>query len=261
MKTYWIDITPKIASDWLKANTRNRRIKESHVRFLAREMELGRWAENGETIKKNGDLLLDGQHRLLACVRSNTSFRTLVVEGLSEEAFNTIDTNVPRSGSDTLSVQGEKNTSRLSAALGFVHRYLTGTVGAQWTKLSNLEIQQLLEQHPGIRNSTNRSEFNTRLIPVSILSACHYLFSQKDPALADIFVGKLLKGSGLTEGEPVYVLRERLVQNSLAKAKLHPDYISALLIKTWNHTRAGTQVKILHFRNQGESIEVFPLVR
>jgi hypothetical protein len=260
MKTYWMTITPAIAEEWLKTNGRNRPVKEAHVRYLAREMEAGRWQENGETVKRNGTTLLDGQHRLLACVKAKTPFRTLVVEGLDDSIFRSVDGGIGRSGADTLAVMGEKNTKRLAAALVIVENYMTGAMETGRKKFSNAEVEELLEKYPKLRDSVNRSDINTRLVPPSVMAACHFLFAQKDEVLAELFVQQVLKGNDLKEGEPTYVLRERLVRNSLEKAKLTPPYIAALLIKAWNHTRAGNRIKHLRYRERGDARETFPLV-
>jgi hypothetical protein len=55
-------------------------------------------------IKRNGTTLLDGQHRLLACIKAKTNFRTLVVDGLDDSIFDSVVTGIGRSGADTLAV-------------------------------------------------------------------------------------------------------------------------------------------------------------
>ena len=260
MNAYWMTVTPAIAEEWLKMNGRNRPVKQEHVRYLAKEMEAGRWQENGETIKRNGTTLQDGQHRLLACIKAKTSFRTLVVEGLPDSIFKSVDVGCVRSGADTLAVMGEKNTKRLAGALKIVEAYMTGTMENRQSKYSNAEVEELLEKYPGIRESVNRTDINSRLVPPSVMAACHFLFAQKDELLAELFLQQVLKGNDLKEGEPTYVLRERLVRNSLEKAKIAPAYIAALLIKAWNHTRAGNKIKHLRYRERGEAREGFPLV-
>jgi len=223
-------------------------------------MELGRWKENGETIKRSGSNLIDGQHRLLACVSSKTPFHTLIVDGLTDDIFDSIDANVSRSASDTLSVLGEKNTQRLASALSFVHRYMAGSLEKNRGKVSNFDVQELLARYPSMRSSVSHAGFVTGLVPFTTVAGLHYLFSRKDETLALRFMHQLIKGQDLREGSPVYVLRERLVQNSMAKAKLTNPYIAAIIIKTWNYTRAGSRVKYLRFRERGESRETFPLI-
>jgi hypothetical protein len=65
----------------------------------------------------------------------------------------------------------------------------------------------------------------------------------------------------MQEGEPMYVLRDRLMQNSQAKAKLQSSYIAALYIKAWNYTRGGKKLSSLRYRQAGDKCEDFPVVR
>ena len=44
-------VTPKTAKQWLKNNTRNRRLNITTVERFANEMKAGAWRLNGETIK------------------------------------------------------------------------------------------------------------------------------------------------------------------------------------------------------------------
>ncbi len=76
-------ITPEIASELLKANTINRRIKESVVGYLAGEMKNGNFVYNGESIiVSDTGRLLDGQHRLLAIKYSGVSVYVNLVVGV-----------------------------------------------------------------------------------------------------------------------------------------------------------------------------------
>lgn len=260
MKVTTMLITPQMAEEMLKGNVHNRPMSETHVRELMREMESGRWKLNGDTICFNGKCLLDGQHRLEACRRSGVPFTSLVVEGLPDDVFDTKDCGKRRSASDTLALRGEQNTTKLAAVLAFVDRYMTGRMD-QCVRYSNTEVEQLLERYPRARKSVSVCMSKTTpLLPFSVLAGCHYLFAHKDEALADLVVLQVCKGANLKEGDPIYILRERLLQNSLAKAKLSPTYMAALFIKAWNYTRAGRQLRQLRYRECGISPEPFPVV-
>lgn len=261
MKTTTLTITPEQAEEMLKGNVCNRPLNEAHVRVLMREMQNGRWKLNGDTICLNGSRLIDGQHRLEACRRAGVPFTTIVVEGLSEDVFDTKDCGKRRSASDTLSLRGERNTARLAATLQFVDRYMTGRMET-FVRYTNTEVEELLVKYPGARVSVSKCINDTkRLLPFSVLAGCHYLFAQKDAVLADRVIEMILKGANLQEGEPMYVLRERLLQNSMAKAKLSGPYLAALFIKAWNHVRSGNRVRFLRYRELGENPEPFPVVR
>lgn len=259
MKVTTKTITPAIAKAMLTKNAGNRPLNKHHVQTLAREMKLGRWKLNGDTICMNGDKLIDGQHRLHAVVEAGVEIQTLVVEGLPSDVFDTKDVGKKRTAGDTLAVRGETQGKNLAAALVVVDRYVTGRVG-RCVRYTNTEIEELLAKYPEVRQSIRVCGETKKLVARSILAGCHYLFARKDQTAADEFVRQLISGSGMVEGDPVYVLRERILQNSLAKAKLTGDYLMAIIIKAWNHKRAGNMVRYLRYREEGEKPEAFPVV-
>jgi len=252
-------VTPEMATEWLKGNFINRPLNVRHVDTLASEMSKGRWKSNGDTICFNGDTLIDGQHRLEACVKSGVAFETIVVSGLPSDVFDTKDAGKIRSAADVLSIRGEKNAAKIAASLKIVDRYLTGRMASP-PRYTNTDVEALLVQHPGIRESVSHIKTTKKLLSYSILTGLHYLFAQKDKALADEVADKLISGVGLQVGEPVYLLRERLMRNMISKEKLSPRYIAALLIKAWNATRDNTTIRTLRFREEGDSPEQFPVI-
>lgn len=250
-------ITPQKAVDMLKKNTRNRPVNTFHVKRLAREMELGNWKVNGDTICFNGDLLIDGQHRLQAVVASGCTIQSLVVEGLPADVFNTIDTGKRRDGGDTLALIGVKNSRKVTSALLFIERVTTGRV--YWSSkhaVTNSEIEALYAKHPGIEQSVRLADGKKSVCPQSVLAGLHYLFALRDKEAADKFVEDIKSGKNLSEGDGVYLLRERLVQNSYMKQKLRSEFIAALAIKAWNARRSGKKVSVLKFLDS----ETFPLI-
>lgn len=259
-------ITPAIATQMLAQNHRNRPANNAHVEKLAKEMREGRWKLNGSTIcfdSQGG--LVDGQHRLMAIVKSGHAIRSYVVRNLDNEVFDTIDSGKRRNGHDTFAVQGEAYYSFLSAAVGIVGNYYGGTPGRR-ESFSNTELRDILEQHPTLRDSvafvcrkTESAKF--RLCTASLLSSLHYIFSQLDAGAATEFVDSLITGTELAQDSPVFRLRERLVQNLGSKAKLPREEIMALAIKAWNAFRDNRTVKFLRWIREGRGSEEFPVAR
>lgn len=250
-------ITPQLAEEWLeKYNFNNRPLNNRHVLELVKEMEAGRWQLNGDTIRFSNDRLIDGQHRLAAIVKAQVTIQSVVVRGLSDFVFATIDEGKKRSGGDTFATIDEDYPTRLSAALGIIARYFDGKMMFGGTIYSNGELLEILKKHPEARQSIRKQYQGRTLVPHSIIDACHYLFSRKDPQMADLFIDKLITGIGLEQGSPILRLRERLVANSLQPAKLPKIHILALSIKAWNFTRQGATVKVLKFSPD----ETFPKI-
>ncbi len=259
MKTHTKLITPKLAEEILAKNTNNRPINNAKVAEYTKAMREGEWMQNGDTICLSTERLIDGQHRLHAIIRSGVPIECIIVDDLDPEVIRTKGIGKKWNGADILAFKGYKQCKATAAALQQVDLYLTGRVGKHVT-YSNNQIVELAEKHPGIRDSVLLCGDTRRLISRAYLTAYHYLFSKKDASAANKFVDKLLTGVGLNEGDPIYLLRERLLTNSLAKAKVTDDYLAAILIKAWNFSRAGKTIKSLRFREVGENPEAFPVI-
>lgn len=261
IKAELMTITPVWAARMLETkNIGNRSMKLSHVDSLAREITAGRWKVNGDTICFNGDRLIDGQHRLAAIVKAGVAVQSLVVEGVASDVFETKDTGVRRSAGDTLGCHGETWANRLAAMLALVDRYCTGRMALSFS-YSNSEVVLLLAKYPGARDAIHSLAKKGYLAPPSVIDACHYLFGRKDPQLAASFMDKILRGSGISEGDPEYVLREKLVLNSLSTAKLSKNQIMAMFIKAWNAAREGRKISLLRWVEKGDHAEPFPIIR
>lgn len=86
-------VTPEKASEYLAQNKNNRRINSRHVELLMRDMKAGNWrlTHQGIAFDEYGNLL-DGQHRLMACVLSKVPIETLVTRNVCREDGCAIDT-------------------------------------------------------------------------------------------------------------------------------------------------------------------------
>lgn len=85
IETKIVNVTPDIAKDIIENhNSNNRSIKKSRVELYAQQMARGEWELNGESIviDDNGDLK-DGQHRLLAVIKSGKTIQMNFVTGVS----------------------------------------------------------------------------------------------------------------------------------------------------------------------------------
>jgi hypothetical protein len=87
----------------LERNTGNRKIRLSRVFEYAEAMKKGQWAitHQGIAISRSG-ILLDGQHRLLAVIRSGVTVPMQVTMNVPDESFPTIDCGTPRGAHDRL---------------------------------------------------------------------------------------------------------------------------------------------------------------
>ena len=122
MKSELKTITPEWAQFVLDtSNTDNRKLRRHWVNILADAINRGEWqiTHQGIAFDKNG-ILLDGQHRLSAIVKSGKSVSLYVMTGLQPEAFKAIDAHAKRTMSD-LTKLPKKTAEVCKAAAHFAY--------------------------------------------------------------------------------------------------------------------------------------------
>lgn len=243
-------IKPEDAQAILARNTNNRSLNTNTVRFYQKQMEQGKWDINGETIKIADDgQLLDGQHRLEACVRSCVPLVTYVVRDLSPEVFKSIDAGKVRSHADYLKIDGKEGalaTLAAAARIAMGFNKETGEYKYVGGKLPTYELLGFVEKHEGLQNSVRMTGDGIRkVMSPSIAAGCHYIFSIIDPEGAQVFFESLASGANLKEGSPILALRNRLVTIRLEHraGSAATRMIVAYMVQGFNYWRGGKSLK------------------
>lgn len=118
MKIEQVTVTPEMARDWLNMNTDNRPLRDSTVRTLMAAIRRGEWKLTHQPIAiDEAGRVLDGQHRLQACVLSGKSLPMMVAREAPRATFDVIDIGARRSLADILRLPPLQ-----AAALGYVCR-------------------------------------------------------------------------------------------------------------------------------------------
>jgi len=258
-------VTPAMARAWLDQNRDdNRKVSLANVRKLAHAMKSGEWMINGETIKfDTKGRLLDGQHRLFAVLEADVSVYMEVRYGLDERAMYTIDTGKKRTMANAVQMAGHKNSSLVAGAinviLGYLNDDLEQTVSAVKRSATNIEAVEFAEMHPELAGLATKVEgLKLRSIgPPAMILGFFWIFSQRDSDMAHIFMEDLAVGASLRLDDPVFVLRERLLNNRASKSvKLTRRVMAALIIKAWNARQAGRSMLRLAFAVNEEFPEI-----
>ena len=257
-----VEVTPKLAEKWLSQNTHNRKVRENAVFGYARDMESGKWAENGESIKFSRDgVLLDGQHRLHAIVLSGVTLRMLIVSGLETVSQETMDDGRKRSVADALTLRGEHNAAQLAAITRRALMWKQGVyrnVGSR--PPTNAESLTFLGDHPELRDSTSVAVSLRKAValPSSVIGLTHWLCNAVDAEDAKWFFERLGTGASLEQYHPIWTLRKRAFEISTDPGRVPEDMLLAFVIKTWNAYRDGQPLKLLRFTPGGANPEKFP---
>lgn len=271
IKASLVEVTPKLAAQWLRMNKKNRPLSGPTVDHYASQVHKGSWELTGDTIKFNGDGdLIDGQHRLRAIIQAGKPIKTLIVRGVPSTAFDRLDTGRTRNLRDVLALDGELTGNAatdfsVASAMRWVYRLSTDPTLGRKGRLTNHEILTFCQNLKGFKNSLKFGELSREITRSTALGmALHYLFSKKDRELADAFFIGLGEGAGLEAESPLHHLRERMIKDNMSKARIPRKDALATMIKTWNIMRAGNKTctrQAISWTGRGPSAEDFPKIQ
>lgn len=261
--------TEKIDSDAAKTMLAkmapNRKLSSDIAVRYATEMEAGRWKFAGDPIRFDPDgFLIDGQHRLQAVILAGAALDFVVVRGVERTAMAVVDTGKRRSLSDVMHMRGEKNTTALAAAVNAHYAFAQGNEFRSKSVNVSYELGlRHLSENPDIREAVLLASRMRHAVdgPNSLYAALLYEMRLLSDLDAEVFVERLVSGAGLEATDPIFRLREMLLQQRSSPKKYHQRYLAALIIKAWNAYRDGASMKQLIFRSGGASPEAFPTIR
>lgn len=252
MKMQIETITPERAAHLLSAAANNRTPRKSHVRRYAEDMAGGRWRLNGASIalSKSGQMV-DGQHRLLACIEAKVPFETVVAYGLDPDAVQTIDTGKARTFGDFLAFKGEtRYRNEKASAVRHIKAYLDGVSLVTASHISNGELAEFAEGLVWVTvcESIETAAIAKALVPTGPLAAVYYL-TECHERIAEFNDG-LATGAGLSIGAPALTLRNWVFTRRNENASLSQDIKFNAIISAWNAHASDRTLAAIHTKNR-----------
>ena len=264
--TQVVEMTPELAGHLLERNTGNRPLRKAWARHLGDAMKQRQFPLNGESIIIGADgVIISGQHRLEGCVLSGATFKTVLVEGIANEAFATVDCGKVRSMGDVLAIMGVDNPTAIAASLKLVDLISTrslGKGGSSFGTHRNYEASSLLDAYPGI--SASARVINGFRRPIGIPQACliagHYLClsAAEHHTPVNHFFRIVCTGEDAEFRSPAFQYREKVARRYCSGDRLGRYYIMSGMFKAWNLYRKNKTVKNLVFPTNGDP-EKLPL--
>mgnify|MGYP003659220786 CR=1 FL=1 len=112
------EISPEDAQKYIETMGRNRTVRSKKTNKYSQDMNNGKWelTHQGIAFDKNGRLI-DGQHRMLAVIKSGTHQLFIVFRGVEKDLFHLLDQGSARTTKD---VAPKKYHSAIASTVRFV---------------------------------------------------------------------------------------------------------------------------------------------
>lgn len=259
-------INKERALELLNTMPTNRNVKKANLNKLISVLQNNEWdAENGEVIKINKEgQLIDGQHRLMAVVKTNKAVNMAIMYGCGSNAMKTIDTGATRSINDVLKLNNVKSYVKVPFVIqsesvinkGKTIRY-TNQETKYKTPLSVLDVylsnKMIIDE-----TTTQATRFyaNLKLLSPSQVVAYYNIFKKIDEESANEFFEQL-SSFNITNTQIMLLKQKLIADKTTTLRKLSSTEKEAMLIKTWNAFMQGSEKKILRWQ---PSTEDFPKV-
>lgn len=249
-------ITPEIAKDWLRGQTNIRIVRPSRVAAYAADMAAGKWLMTGEAIAFNGTSLLNGFHRLNACIKSGVPFTAVVARNIPAAAVEAMDSGLTRSLADVLRSEGLPNVHSLAAVARILLAWERGIL-AESAKVNAMPRGDILDY--ARRNSEElaravRAGNNLRFAVGGGGAALSASYFRLDPDFRDEFYQSLMTGANLPDGDARLALRNWLFNRASSSRAMPPYLVVAQIVKGWNFWISGKSAKA--FKQHPRSLQI-----
>lgn len=211
-------ITPKRAAELLVGNTDNRKLDKNKVKQWAAEMTAGRWRLTSQTIAiATSGRVVDGQHRLHACVESGVTIETAMAYDADESTFGIVDVGKTRTGTDIWGLAG-MSAPNVAAIAKVVYLYFEQSETVDWQNIGRVPHDRILEwcqQKDACETIRRAAQFEGKFRKEikglsSVIGASLAIYELEGLVPIETTWEKvyerMLKMVGISEGEPIYAL-------------------------------------------------------
>ena len=270
-----VEVTPEVARNWLKHNTRNRTKSDPTTDRYGRDMSGNRWPFTGDPVRfSDKHEMLDGQHRSRAIEKSGKTQRLLVVSGLPTRTQAFMDNGRKRNAGHTLGIDKTPHNTAVAAVARLALLWNPGSIWApdRGTELfgsfqvSDPEILEFVENHPSVHEAAHLGAAVAREVAgarPSVIGAAYLRASILEPGVfpAAEWFKRLETGAGLELGNPVLALRNGMMR--LAAEKLSNPQVPQLwkVVRAWNASREGEDMDRMVAPRNKMTNENFPDMR
>lgn len=257
-------ITPLMAKEMI-ADTIGFTQRTSHkatIQSYAEAMKRGEWRLTYEpiTLGAHGNVL-NGLHRLKACVEANVNFNALIVGGANDSIFDHLDNGRIRTLADRLSSKNYSYCTSLASSIAFLYtidkgQYAlsTGKDGRVAVSGSNAKYRisptqafVFLENNPDyhsfVAEVMKTYSMGNRIIASSQFIGLWFICAKYNLPKSNQFFYKLSTGINLEEDSPIFYARKKLLDHKMKIDTLVGGQHTSLILKAFDMFCNNERVK------------------
>ncbi len=259
----FVEVTPELAKNWLAMNTRNRSSRPNQVKYLSQSFlsEGGRFTTDCIAFRTD-DTILNGQHRLEACVQTQVSFPALVLRGVPDDVDEVEDHVAPRLARDLVRTKapGIKNSKDKTTIPKLYWRFKEMRADASWTAArwdkqiytKNCIAEYVIDNDKKLSwalKLVHNNNADLVFFPRSTFAAAALVLADQHKGATQVFFQRLATGEGLESGDPLLWLRNYLLKQFREKAVKGTESVDpvqvriAFIFMAWNAWLEGKQLK------------------
>jgi hypothetical protein len=251
MKTELTLVSPELAARWLANNPRNRKVNRHAVDAFELLIKSGEWrvTHQGPAIGEDG-CLQDGQHRLLAVVKSGIAVLMNVSFDVPMSAMDAIDTGGcgTRKPHEVIAIADGTHTSKVfRLTVNAADRIVSGVdVGGSGKKQTVAELREAIRVHGESAQAVIDAvgAYHDRIAQAPIngaLAILHRLYPSEV-----VRFGQLLRsGTGMHERHPVHVLRQFVLLRYCADGRGSREDLANRTFSAFDAFRRGSDRQIV----------------
>lgn len=212
------EITPALASYILEhRNSKNRSVSATKLAQVCDDIRSARFLTNGESIIFSAEAdLLDGQHRLIGCVETDTPIIALCAFGIPPEARGTIDLGRARTPGNILQINGVANGDKVGVtARNFIaYRLHNGRTLGRSFEISPPMIIEEVETNPNIIDAmkwaTSHKKDLKGICSESDLATARLILEPAYGQEVVFYLERVAIGDNIKRNDPAFAVRQRL---------------------------------------------------
>ena len=260
-----IELSIELARYLLDHQEENRHLRPKKVAKMARDIKAGKWKQSAEPIKLNpAGRMIDGQHRCAAVVTADMAIKVTLARNVPNDARPVLDSGIPRSAGDNLTMDGYQHGPRLAAITA---KLIDLDRGRKLTRAYDISISEILDfvaAHPETQDATALSRRYERQLAISpsLIGTAIYVIATAPFSsfeLAEQFFDAAAEKIGLYPGDPVLAMCNHFDDPRIRRQKEDLNGQLSVILRAFNYRIAGRELKRIHVNSNSHIGGLVPI--